>query len=263
MLPNTQLPGTRIPDNSAGLIFPVGYYSGPFHPGGRHHVRVGRRDERLENATEFRVWALLHGLGRDGDSRLTWSPAAVEYAAAEAGIGGAGEILATLVDRGLATVVELGLDRVVTFAKSYRFCPLLTGVPQSSDPKSGDPQSSDPESSHPESGDDAGFGIGMGIGFGGTEPVVRVGRPEFELWRSASTHGSLWATETTLAAAAKRAGSTDDRLTQPQLRMAADLLGLHRLISHHAGYLDHIGGPRAARVPDPTGGATGMGATAR
>lgn len=225
-----------MPPSSEPLIFPVGHYLGRVYLSqgadlDHHRIRLGHRMERLPDDNDFGVWALLHGLGPEGDSSIRWTRSAVEFLLDGTDLTGANYIIEQLLHRELAVQVSQDSEDVIAFARNHRLRPMLYGT-----------------------GNTPGELGAFGIGLPGNDPVLKLTLPEFELWQWSPHTNSLWDTMNLLSRAWLSVGLDDPRYTDPATRMTRDLQALHLIISHGAGYLD-----RATGVPSRLTGTAGAG----
>ncbi len=209
-------------NSGAPLVFPVGHYMGPFHPGRlappKHYiVRVGWDTPKLPDEDHLNIWALAHGLPAQIGS-VPWDRHAILAAAKEAEMPNADMILKALLDLGVVAEVTPGTDQAIEFAKAYRMQSLLVGLGNvPNDPLDG-------------------------IGVPGLPPVVKVRPRVFELWQWGHLWPSLWAACEALAEVAREVAAEDGQSGpadgDPEQVLDFALDSLRTLVAHNAAYLD-------------------------
>lgn len=206
-------------DLDVALLFPVGHYMGPFHPGRgappKHHiVRVGRDTPKLPDETHFDVWALSHGLpARIG--HMPWTRQAVARVATDAGVPDPEAVLDSLLELGLVVEVVPGTPGAVDFARRHRVHSLLIGL------------GNGPEDPFLD-----------GIGLPGLPPLARVEPRVYELWQWAHLWPDLWSACQGFTEAARESGASGEEEPDPARWLDVALGDLRTLIAHNAAYLD-------------------------
>lgn len=206
-------------DRAESLIFPVGHYMGPFHPGSGapvkyHRVRIGDRAVRLESADEAAIWALAHGVPEVA-GRAPWTRGRLELMAREGGVSKAASLIDELVEEGVLAQVALGGSEAVEFARRHQLQPLMIGM-----------------------GNSAGDPLRFRLGFAG-QPVLDVGRTLYELWQWGQLF-DLWQACRVFADVAREGHSSDPDDVDPARILTGVLSSLHVLLSHNAAYLDEV-----------------------
>ena len=201
------------------VLFPVGQYLGPVHPGAglpvRHHqVRVGWDVLPVDDGLDLDVWALAHGhpavVGR-----LPTTRAVLAAVAAEGGLAVPTAVVDRLVGRGLLVEVDVHGADGERFARTHRLLSLLTGL--------GD------------AGPDR-----TGIGLLGAPPLREVSAAVFEYWAWAPLFPDLRSAADGLAEMAAGTPGTTAVSTDPG-EVLVDLLGsLHELLCVDGAYLDVV-----------------------
>lgn len=201
------------------VLFPIGHYLGPFHPGrdepARHHVvRVGWDTPKLPDEAHVDIWALTHGLPARIDT-VPWTRDAVLEAAADAGMTDADTILETLLQLGLVAEVGADAEGARAFAARYRLQSLLVGLGNSPDDPALD-----------------------GIGLIGLPPLVRVRPRVFEVWQWAHLWPSLWSAAEGMAQVAREVEGEGSEYADPDRMLGFLLVATRKLVAHNAAYLD-------------------------
>ena len=201
------------------LLFPVGQYLGPVHPGAglpvRHHqVRIGWDVLPLDDGLDLDVWSLAHGhpavVGRLPTTRAT-----LAAVAAEGGLAVPTAAVDRLLGRGLLAEVDVRAADGERFARTHRLHGLLTGL--------GD------------AGPDR-----AGIGLLGAPPVRTVSPAVFEYWAWAPLFAHLHSAADGLAEMAAGTPGAPAVSTDPG-EVLVDLLGsLHELLCVNGAYLDVV-----------------------
>lgn len=214
-----------VAEGDAPIVFPVGHYMGPFHPGkdapAKHHiVRVGWDTPKLPDEDHVDIWALAHGLPARMDTR--WTRRAIIEAADDADMPNAGATLGSLADLGLIAEVSPGTEQAREFADSYRLQSLMIGL---------GPDPEDP--------------LLDGIGILGMA-ALKVRRRVLEIWQWAHLFPTIWAACEGLAWVAGEVDGTRPGETDPDKVLEVMLDAIRTLISRNAVYLDVAITPRAS-----------------
>lgn len=215
-------------DNAQPLIVPIGHYVGAHVPPGGtesefHVVRIGWEIYKLEDAGQFAVWALGHGLPEpEGGDTAAWTRSALVGAARTSGIPNVGDALADLIARDLLIEVTPGTPEAVEFARMCRTRSLLVGLGNTLE----EPWL-------------------YAIGASEHAPVVQVSGFAYELWKWGDACDSLWHACHVLAAA----GDPDDPdETDPERVLTRCLAAIQVLLASGAIYLDEA---REDALEDP------------
>lgn len=215
-------------DTAEPLIVPIGHYVGVHVPRGDtdslfHVVRIGWEIYKLEDAGQFAVWALGHGLPEPGgDDTAPWTRSALVGAARASGIPNASDALADLIARDLLIEVTPGTAEAVEFAQVCRTRSLLVGIGNTL------------EEPHR-----------YAIGPSENAPAARVSGFAYELWKWGHACDSLWHACHVFAAAGD-AGDADQ--SDPERVLTRCLAAIQVLIAGGAMYLDEA---REDALEDP------------
>lgn len=217
---------TKKAPKTSTLIFPVGHYMGPFHPGPgepvKHHtVRVGWQTPKLHDDDEYGVWAIAHGVVRRLDT-TPWTRAVVEDTVRNAGVDEPARIVDALLERGLLAEVTPGTPQAVEFANAYRVQSLMVGLGNTPDEP-----------------------LLTGIGLPGLPPAVRVEPFSAELWEWGHIFPNLWGV-CTMFTEVNAEMEQPDADTDPESVLTRLLNSLHLLIAPNAMYLDAAREPASA-----------------
>lgn len=205
-------------ESAEPLIVPIGHYVGARVPRVgteplSHVVRIGWETYKLEDAEQFAVWALGHGLPETaGDDTAPWTRSALVGAARASGIRNVGDALAELIARDLLIEVTPGTAEAVEFAQVCRTRSLLVGVGNTL------------EEPHI-----------YAIGVSDSAPVVRVSGFAYELWKWGHACDSLWHACHVFAAAGD---PKDPDHADPERVLTRCLAAIQVLIASGAMYLD-------------------------
>jgi hypothetical protein len=215
-------------DNAEALIVPIGHYVGAHVPRDDtesefHVVRIGWEMYELEDAGQFALWALGHGLPEPGDDGTApWTRSALVGATRASGIPNVGDALADLLARDLLIEVTPGTAEAVEFARVCRTRSLLVGLGNTLE---------DP--------------LHYAIGASENTPVVRVSSFAYELWKWGHACDSLWQACHIFAAA----GEPDDpEESDPERVLTRCLAAIQVLLASGAIYLDEA---REDALDDP------------
>ncbi|MFB9239383.1 hypothetical protein ACFFWC_28270 [Plantactinospora siamensis] len=199
-------------------MFPVGRYTGAFHPSHGapvkyHSLVIGRLSVQLETEAAFNVWVAGH---RPPDAGRPWRRADVaEAAERRLGVAEPDALIDEFLTDGLLVEVDPADPDAVEFARAHRVWPLMLPLGNTPD---------DP--------------LRHGIGLFGSEPVLRVPTLVNDVWMWSSTGGSLWDVCVAFASAGARAAVDDEREHDPRYVLAEFLGGLQELIGISAACLD-------------------------
>jgi len=215
-------------DPAEPLIVPIGHYVGVHVPRDRtesefHVVRIGWESYQLEDAAQFAVWALAHGLPEPGAGETApWTRSALVGAARASGIPNVGDALADLTARDLLIEVTPGTAEAVEFARVCRTRSLLIGLGNTLE----EPRR-------------------YAIGASENAPVARVSGFAYELWKWGHACDSLWHACHVFAAAGSP-GEVDE--TDPERVLTRCLAAIQVLLANGAIYLDEA---REDALEDP------------
>jgi hypothetical protein len=215
-------------DNAQPLIVPIGHYVGASVPPGAteaefHAVRIGWEIYRLEDAGQFAVWALGHGLPEPGGGDTApWTRSALIGAARASGIPNIGDALADLTARDLLIEVTPGTAEAVEFARVCRTRSLLIGLGNTLE----EPRL-------------------YAIGASENVPAVWVSGFAYELWKWGHACDSVWQACHVIAAAGD---PNDPDETDPERVLTRCLAAIQVLVAGGAMYLDEA---REDALEDP------------
>lgn len=207
------------PSPTPPVVFPVGHYTGVFHPAvgappKYHSLRIGQLAVTLPDERAFAVWAAAH---RPPDQPAEpWTRAAVVAAARDRlGVDDPAPVLAELLDSGLLVEVTPGTPDAVDFARAHRVVPLMVGLGNTPDEP-----------------------LRYGLGLFGMAPVVRVSSLVYDVWQWGSLGASLWDVCQAFAQAGTEAEVSDPQERDPEAVLTAFLNALQLLLGPNAAYLD-------------------------
>ncbi|ASW58067.1 hypothetical protein CIK06_27590 [Plantactinospora sp. KBS50] len=199
-------------------MFPVGRYTGAFHPAvgapvRYHSLSVGRLSVQLETESAFNVWVAAH---RPPDAGRPWTRPEVARAATQRlGVADPDVLIEEFRTDGLLVEVDAADPDAVEFARAHRVLPLMLPLGNTPD---------DP--------------LRHGIGLFGAEPLLRVPTLVNDVWMWSSAGGSLWDVCVAFASAGARAEVDDEREHDPRYVLGEFLGGLQELIGISAACLD-------------------------
>lgn len=204
-------------DDDAALLFPIGHCIGAYYdlPASNDHftqVRVGADVNRLTDE-QFAIWGLAHGTP-DRPPDQPWNRQAVLTAARRAGIGGAEQVLESLMADHMLVETTPGTDSAVDFARRHRLIPLMLGLGNTAE----EPWI---------------YSVGL-LGM----PIVQLSATAYDLYKWAHLDANLWLACEGAAATAVRVGIDDPKATDPLQTLNALLATLHVILSPNAVYLD-------------------------
>ncbi len=199
------------------LVFPVGRYTGAFHPAPGapvkyHSLAVGRLSVTMDSEAAFSVWAAAH---RSTDADGPWTRVETADAARRLGVADPDGLIDEFVEDGLLVEVGPAQEDALGFAQAHRVRALM--LPLGNTPE-------DP--------------LRHGIGLFGAEPVLRVPALVNDIWMWSSTGGSLWDVCVAFASAGARAAVDDQREHDPRFVLTRFLPALQELIGVNAACLD-------------------------
>ncbi|MGW0434923.1 hypothetical protein ACWDV4_20585 [Micromonospora sp. NPDC003197] len=205
------------------LVYPVGRYTGVFHPSvgapaKYHSLSIGRLSVTLEEEQAFAVWAAAHQ--PPDEANRPWTRTAVVDAARNLAVADPTPVMAESFEDGLLAEVTPGTPDSVDFARVHRVLPLMLSLGNTPE---------DP--------------LHYGIGLFGVQPVLRVPTLVHEVWQWSSAGSSLWDVCVALADAGAQAGVEDQREHDPEYVLGIFLTALPLLIGINAACLDEA--PRA------------------
>jgi hypothetical protein len=207
------------PTPAQPLVFPVGHYTGAFHPTlgapvKYHSLRIGRLAVTLPDERALAVWAAAHRPPDQPDE--PWTRAAVaEAARTRLGVADPTPVLAELLDSGLLAEVTPGTPDAVDFARAHRVVPLMMGLGNT------------PEEP-----------LRYGVGLFGYTPVVRVPSLVYDVWQWGSLGASLWDVCQAFAQAGAEAEVSDSHEQHPEYVLTTYLNSLQQLLGPNAAYID-------------------------
>ena len=192
----------------APLIFPVGHLLGS-PVGDQQSMRIRRGVQVTTLALPaYAVWLLMHGPADPSAQRGPWTRAGVaELARAQTGLR-ADDLIDRLLLDGHGVEIQPGTPQAVEFAQNHRLVPLMPGLGNT-------PQ--EPWS--------------YGIGMVGQQPRVRVTHPVYEVWQWSTVEESLWLTCLGIEQVARRAGSTNPDVINPERLLSGFLDVAHALLA--------------------------------
>lgn len=200
------------------LVFPVGRYTGEFHPSVGAPVQyrslgIGRLAVTIDSEPAFLVWAAAH---RPLDTTArTWDRAAVADTARSLGVAKPEPIMVEFFEDGLLVEIAPDAPDAADFARAHRVVPLMLPLGNSQ---------ADP--------------LHYGIGLLGAAPVLRVSALVNEVWQWSGAADNLWAVCAAVAAAGAEAEVADQREHDPHVVLATFLTALPWLIGVNAACLD-------------------------
>lgn len=213
------------PFTTEPLVYPVGRYTGVFHPAvgapaKYHSLSIGRISATMESEQAFAVWAAAHRpLDQAGQ---LWNRAAVLEAARRLGVDDPEPLVAEFLADGLLVEVAPGTPDAVGFAQAYRVLPLMVSLGNTPD---------DP--------------LNYGIGLFGMQPVLRAPALVHDVWQWGSAGGSLWDVCMAFAQAGAEAEVADEREHDPEYVLAVFLTALPTLVGVNAACVDEAPRPRS------------------
>ncbi|MBT8225600.1 MAG: hypothetical protein HKP61_11880 [Dactylosporangium sp.] len=205
------------------LIFPVGHYTGAFHPTvgapvRYHSLRIGELGITLDDEQALGVWAAAHRpLDRPDQP---WTRTAVaNIARTLMGIADPESIMDEFFETGVLVEVEPGTQDAIGFARAHRVEPLMIGLGNTPD--------------HP---------LTCGIGFLGAAPVVTVPTLVFDILQWGSLANSLWDVCAAFATAGAQGGVSNTDEHNPEYVLTTFLTSLYTLLGPNAAYIDEARG---------------------
>jgi len=201
------------------VVFPVGHYTGAFHPAvgappKYHSLRLGRLVVTLPDDRTLAVWAAGH---RSPDEPAEpWTREAVTRTArTRLGVDDPEPVLAELLDSGLLAEVTPGTPDAIEFARAHRVVPLMVGLGNT------------PEEP-----------LLNGVGLFGMEPIVRVPSLVYDVWQWGSVGASLWDVCQAFAQAGEEVVVSNSHEHNPEFVLTTYLNSLHVLLGPNAAYID-------------------------
>jgi hypothetical protein len=202
----TCMPGVGTVDGGTQVL-PVGHDLGLFHAGDGvtapvQQVRVGAEIVDLDPA-HFAAWTAAHGVPTEDGAVPVVTAGGLGAAYGE-------EVVGDLVrDRLLASVVP-----AAEFAEGHRLLALAQGLGNSTE--------------HP-----SWFSVGLLY-----QPLAVMTGAMYDLWQWAGLSPDLWSACEEAAAAARQAGATEDRYTDPEQMLAGAISVLPQLLAARVACLD-------------------------